>query len=79
MTELLKPETVLKGVAARRAGLYAKLGVSTPFDLLYHIPRNYIDYSAPVHINSAELNMNNVVAGTVMKKFPALVFWGIRC
>ncbi|MBQ5337023.1 MAG: ATP-dependent DNA helicase RecG, partial [Oscillospiraceae bacterium] len=62
--------TVLKGVAARRAGLYAKLGVSTPFDLLYHIPRNYIDYSAPVHINRAELNMNNVVAGTVMKKFP---------
>ena len=70
MTELLKPVTVLKGVAARRAGLYAKLGVSTPFDLLYHIPRSYIDYSAPVHINRAELNENNVVAGTVMKKFP---------
>ena len=48
MTNLFRPVTVLKGVAAKRAGLYEKLGISTPFDLLYHIPRNYIDYSSPV-------------------------------
>jgi len=70
MTNLFRPVTVLKGVAAKRAGLYEKLGISTPFDLLYHIPRNYIDYSSPVPVNETVLNENNVVAGIVMKKFP---------
>ena len=37
----------LKGVGERRAALYAKLGVQTMEDLLYHIPRNYIDLSHP--------------------------------
>ena len=70
MTDLFRPITVLKGVAKKRAELYGKLGISTPFDLLYHIPRNYIDYSCPVLINEAVLNENNVVAGTIIKKFP---------
>lgn len=70
MTNLFRPVTVLKGVAAKRAGLYEKLGISTPFDLLYHIPRNYIDFSAPVPVNETVLNENNVVRGTVIKKFP---------
>lgn len=70
MTDIFKPITVLHGVAAKRAKLYEKLGVFTPFDLLYHIPRDYIDYSRPVPINEAELNVNNVVRGTVYKKFP---------
>ena len=70
MTDLFRPITVLKGVAKKRAELYGKLGISTPFDLLYHIPRNYIDYSCPVLINEAALNENNVVAGTIVKKFP---------
>ena len=70
MTDLFRPITVLKGVAKKRAELYGKLGISTPFDLLYHIPRDYIDYSCPVLINEAALNENNVVAGTIIKKFP---------
>lgn len=70
MTDLFRPITILKGVAAKRAGLYEKLGISTPFDLLYHIPRDYIDYSSPVGINQTVLNENNAVKGTVIKKFP---------
>lgn len=70
MTDLFKPITVLRGVAAKRARLYEKLGIFTPFDLLYHIPRNYIDYSKPVLISDAVVNENNVVRGIVKKKFP---------
>ncbi len=70
MTNLLRPVTSLRGVAAKRAGLYGKLGIETPFDLLYHIPRNYIDFSAPVPVNESAVNENCVVAGTVIKKFP---------
>lgn len=70
MTDLFKPITVLRGVAAKRARLYEKLGIFTPFDLLYHIPRNYIDYSNPVMINDAVTDENNVVKGTVIRKFP---------
>lgn len=70
LTDIFRPVTVLRGVAAKRAKLYEKLGISTPFDLLYHIPRDYIDFSSPVLINNAVLNENNVVAGTVINKFP---------
>lgn len=70
MTNLYRPVTVLRGVAAKRAELYKKLGISTPFELLYHIPRNYIDFSSPVPVSDAVLNENNVVAGTVSRKFP---------
>ena len=61
---------MLKNVASKREELYANLGIYTPFDLLYHIPRSYVDYSSPVLITDAELNSNNVVAGTVIQKFP---------
>lgn len=70
ITKIFEPIKVLKNVAAKREELYANLGIYTPFDLLYHIPRSYVDYSAPVLINEAELNQNNVVAGTVIQKFP---------
>mgnify|MGYP003303829072 CR=1 FL=1 len=62
----------LKGVGERTAKLYEKLGIFTPFDLLYHIPRNYIDYSKPVPISDAVVNENNVVRGMVIKKFPEI-------
>ncbi len=70
ITKIFEPIKVLKNVAAKREELYANLGICTPFDLLYHIPRSYVDYSSPVLINDAELNQNNVIAGTVIQKFP---------
>lgn len=70
MTNLFKPIKVLKGVAEKRAKLYENIGVYTPFDLLYHFPRNYIDYRDPVCVSEAKLNENNVVSGLVLKKVP---------
>lgn len=37
----------LKGVGESRAALYQKLGIETVEDLLYHIPRRYIDLTHP--------------------------------
>lgn len=73
ITKIFEPIKVLKNVAAKREELYANLGIYTPFDLLYHIPRSYVDYSSPVLITDAELDRNNVVAGTVIQKFPEKV------
>ncbi|MBQ9981967.1 MAG: ATP-dependent DNA helicase RecG [Oscillospiraceae bacterium] len=70
MTNMFKPIKILKGVADKRAGLYENLGIYTPFDLLHHFPRNYIDYENPISINEAKINENNVVAGVVLKKVP---------
>ncbi|MBR5486096.1 MAG: ATP-dependent DNA helicase RecG [Oscillospiraceae bacterium] len=43
----------LKGVGEKRAKLYNKLGVFTVEDLLYHLPRTYIDLSSPCDIAAA--------------------------
>lgn len=67
---LEKDITYLKGVGEKRAKLYQKLGVKTVYDLLYHFPRSYIDYSSPVPISQAVLNENNIIHGTITKKFP---------
>ena len=70
LTDIFRPVSILRGVAAKRAKLYEKLNIFTPFDLLYHIPRDYVDFSSPVLINNAVVGENNVVSGTVMNKFP---------
>ena len=44
----------LKGVGERRAALYGKLGIETMEDLLYHIPRDYIDLSHPLPLAEAQ-------------------------
>lgn len=62
--------SILRGVAAKRAKLYEKLKIFTPFDLLYHIPRDYVDFSSPVLISDAAVGENNVVAATIINKFP---------
>ena len=67
---LEKDITYLKGVGEKRAQLYAKLGVKNVYDLLYHFPRSYIDYTAPVPISEAVLNENNVICGTITRKLP---------
>lgn len=67
---LEKDITYLKGVGEKRAKLYEKLGIKTVYDLLYHFPRSYIDYSSPVPISQAILDENNIIHGTITKKFP---------
>lgn len=43
----------LKGVGESRASLYQKLGIETVEDLLYHIPRRYIDLTRPTPLAAA--------------------------
>ena len=42
-----------KGVGESRAALYQKLGIETVEDLLYHIPRRYIDLTRPTPLAAA--------------------------
>lgn len=53
MDALFQPIANLKGIGAKRAEALAKLGIQTPYDLLYHIPRSYLDYSHPVPVAAA--------------------------
>lgn len=68
MNELFQSIETLPGVGAARAAKYKKLGIATPFDLLYHFPRTYIDYSSPIYISDAEPMTQAVVRCTVTKK-----------
>ena len=54
MHRLFQPITSLKYVAQKRAKLYAKLDITTPYDLLYHLPRHYMDYRNPISIAEAQ-------------------------
>lgn len=60
----------LKGVGKAKGEKYRKLGISTPYDLLYHIPRDYLDFRAHVPIMQAELNSSSVLKLTVLHKNP---------
>ncbi len=68
----------LKGVGPKRAELLKKLGIETVGDLIYHLPRNYLDFTSPVAVNDALLEENNVIAGRVVSKLtPARIRKGM--
>lgn len=58
----------LKGVGPKRAELLKKLGIETVRQLIYHIPRSYIDFTSPVPIAEALLEEMNVIKARVYKK-----------
>ncbi len=68
MNPLFAPISSLTGVGKDRTEKYAKLGIETPFDLLYHFPRAYIDYSKPVWVADADPEVPVAVRCTVVKK-----------
>ena len=72
MNDLFRPVTYLKGVGEKKAGYYKKLGVETVYDLLYHLPRGYIDYTKSVSPIDAVVDDYNVLKGTIVKKMPEL-------
>src|SRR5690348_17584812 len=45
--EFTSPVKFLKGVGPKRAEAFARLGIRTAGDLLYHAPHRYLDASAP--------------------------------
>ena len=58
----------LKGVGERRAALYSKLGIETMEDLLYHIPRNYIDLISPLPLAEAQTGQKCAVRALLAAK-----------
>lgn len=70
MIRLDEPITYLKGVGEKRAKCFEKLGILTVRDLIYHFPRGYVDYSAPVPISECVFDEVNIVAGRIVKKLP---------
>ena len=68
MDALFQPVANLKGIGAKRAEALAKLGIQTPYDLLYHVPRSYLDYSHPVPVAAASLGETNVIRVQIVHK-----------
>ena len=54
MDDLFQPISNLNGVGGKRTAALERLGIATPYDLLYHIPRSYLDFSDTVAIAAAQ-------------------------
>lgn len=67
-TSLFSDIEYLKGVGKAKGEKYRKLGITSPYELIYHIPRNYLDFRAYVPIMQAELNDYNVLKLTITSK-----------
>ena len=63
-----RPVQYLKGVGPKRAEIFARVGVDTARDLLYHVPRRYEDASTVTPIRSLEVGMDATVIGEVTSK-----------
>lgn len=64
------PVTVLKGLGQQRGECYKKLGISTLGELIAHYPRSYTDFTQPVPILSAALELPAVVEGEIIRIMP---------
>ena len=60
----------LKGVGGARGEKYRRLGINSPYELIYHIPRAYLDFRTHVPICQASLNEYSVLKLTIMRKLP---------
>ncbi|MBP3310394.1 MAG: ATP-dependent DNA helicase RecG [Ruminococcus sp.] len=58
----------LKGVGKARGEKYRKLGIGSPYELIYHIPRAYLDFRTHVPVCQAQINEYNVLRLTVFRK-----------
>ena len=62
------PIKFLKGIGERRAEQFARLGVVTARDLLWHIPRRYLDASAVIPLAGARVGTEATCIGRVVAK-----------
>ncbi|MDE5855045.1 MAG: ATP-dependent DNA helicase RecG [Ruminococcus sp.] len=67
-TSLFSDIEYLKGVGTARGEKYRKLGITSPYELIYHIPRNYLDFRAYVPISQAVIGNYNVLKLTITSK-----------
>lgn len=70
MATLFSEIEFLKGVGKARGEKYRKLGINSPYELIYHIPRAYLDFRAHVPVQQAVLNEYNVLKLTIYRKMP---------
>jgi len=61
-------DSYVKGVGEARMKLYNHMGLFTVEDLLYHLPRNYLDLRSPCTIATAPVGETVAVAGIVAAK-----------
>jgi len=67
-SQLDRPVQFLKGVGPKRADAFARLGICSARDLLYHIPRRYDDASTVQPIGELEVGMDATALGQVRSK-----------
>ncbi len=67
-TKLFLSISHLKGVGKKRFEAYQKLGITTPYELLYYFPRTYRDYRNPTPVAETELDETAVVHVTICEK-----------
>ncbi|MGN0607327.1 MAG: ATP-dependent DNA helicase RecG [Oscillospiraceae bacterium] len=70
MANLFKNISTLKGVGKVRASKYEKLGISTPYELFFHYPKSYVDYTNPLKIADTTVDEYNVIKCRIIRKFP---------
>ena len=68
MNELFHSISRLKGVGEKRSLAYKRLEISTPYDLLYHLPRRYTDYTSPITIAEAQTGETAVLRLKITSK-----------
>jgi len=59
------PVTVIKGITPGVADKFARLNVRTVYDLLYLLPRRYVDYSRRKPISELVVDEEQTVIGTI--------------
>ena len=64
--ELRTPVKFLKGVGPKRAEALARLGVRTAGDLLYHVPRRYLDATTVMPLARAHVGQDVTCVGRVV-------------
>ena len=60
--------TYLKGVGPKRANELNKYGINSVLDVLYHLPRKYLDRRNIKKINQCKIGEETVIIGTVVSK-----------
>jgi ATP-dependent DNA helicase RecG len=62
------PVQFLKGIGEKRAEAFARLGVASVQDLLFHVPHRYIDASSLTPMAKARIGDDVACVGTVISK-----------
>lgn len=68
MQRLFQPIGDLKSVSKKRNALYQKIGIHTPYELLWHLPRLYQDYREPVPVADTVIGMSATVKVKITSK-----------